>query len=236
MKLLLKTLLATLICLAIPTLLFAGKSAELSDDQLQELRNISEKIITSTHKSLDNKVNNRKRKYRLKFYSINKAQYFLESNFTIYRFLFGTPSYRIGVNPLLFEKSIPRDALEAIMAHELVHSEDYYNGSTIRTIIPIGFKVSNKRKRVQYERKTDLKTIMYGYGKGLISYKNFQYPLLDKEQLKRKKQEYLTPEEIELIESIKDEYPKLIQTWLNKKIPVDLKSFKAEIKAFKESN
>lgn len=235
MKLILKTLVATFLCLAIPTLLFAGKKKDLTQEQKDHLWSVTEKIIKSTHTSLDNDTNGRKRKYKLKFKTIKNPQYFLNSNFTIGRFLFGVPNYRIGVNPLIFDHNIPEDALEAIMAHELVHSEDYYNGSTIRTIIPIGVKVSKKKSRAQYERKTDLKTIMYGYGKGLISYKKFQYPLLSPKQLERKKKEYLTIEEIELILSIKDLYPDLIQQWLKKKIPVDLEQFKAEIKAHKDS-
>ena len=235
MNLFMKTLFATLLCLAIPTLLFAGKKTDLSEEQIEKLRVITNQVIKSTHTSLDNDVNGRKRKFRLKFHTIKNPQYFLESNFTIGRFLFGIPSYRIGVNPLVFKKGIPADALEAILAHELVHTEDYYNGSTLRTIIPIGYKVSRKKKRIQYERKTDLKTIMYGYGKGLISYKNFQYPLLNKEQLAKKKKEYLTPEEIELILSIKKEHPELLKKWLKKKIPVDLNQFKAEINSHIES-
>jgi len=117
------------------------------------------------------------------------------------------------------------------LAHELVHSEDYYNGSTLRTIIPIAYKITRKKRRIQYERKTDLKTILYGYGKGLIEYKKFQYPLLTPEQLRIKKQEYLTPQEIRLILSIQDDYPELIQAWLKKKIPVNLKQFHEQIDA-----
>lgn len=185
--------------------------------------------------SLDNDVNNRSRKYKLKFYSIKKSKYFLESNFTLGRLFFGIPKYRIGVNPMIFDKGISDLALEAVLVHELVHSRDYYNGSTIRSIIPIGFKVSRKKSRAQYERKTDLQTLMLGYGEGLLAYKAFQYPLLNEEELKTKRREYLTPEEIKFILSIKDEHPKLIKKWLKSKIPVNLEKFKEEFDKFKKS-
>jgi len=236
MKLILKTIFITALCLTLPTLLFAGKKKELTKEQIEKIRQMTETIIKKTHHSLDNDRNNRRRKFKLKFHSIKNPQYFLESNFTIGRFLFGKPNYKIGVNPIVFDHHISDLALEGILAHELVHSEDYYNGSTIRTIIPIGYKVSRKKKRIQYERKTDLKTVLYGYSKGLIAYKNFQYPLLAPKELKKKKEEYLTPEEIELIDSIKEDHPELIQKWLKGKIPVDLKQFKAEIKAHLENS
>lgn len=234
MKLLLKTLLATLLCLLIPTLLFAGKKkVELSKDQRATLAEITTAIIKRSMPSLNNNLNERSRKYKLKFHSISNPKYFLESNFSLGRFFFGIPKYKIGVNPLIFDKKISSLALEGILVHELIHSEDYYTGSTIRSIIPIGFKVSRKKSRIQYERKTDLRTIMLGYGKGLIAYKAFQYPLLNEKQLATKKREYLTPEEINFIISIKESYPKLLKKWLKSKIPVNLEQFKIEFENYK---
>ncbi len=234
MKLILKTILVTAICLTLPTLLFAGKEKELTIEQVEKIRGMTVSIIKNTHHSLDNSINGRKRKFKLNFHSIKNPQYFLESNFTIGRFLFGSPNYKIGVNPIIFDHHISDLALEGILAHELVHSEDYYNGSTLRTIIPIGYKVSRKKKRIQYERKTDLKTIIYGYAKGLMAYKNFQYPLLSPKQLKKKKEEYLTPDEVELVDRIKKKHPLLIQKWLKGKIPVDLRQFRTEIKDYED--
>ncbi len=236
MKLILKTLLATLLCLIIPTLVFAGSSRpKLTDQQIVRLKEVTSRIIKKSMPSLDNEVNNRSRKYKLKFHTIKSSKYFLESNFTIGRFFFGVPKYRIGVNPIIFEKEINDLALEGVLVHELVHSRDYYNGSTIRSIIPIGLKVSRKKSRAQYERKTDLQTIMLGYGSGLLAYKAFQYPLLNEKELKTKRREYLTPEEIKFIISIKDNHPGLIKKWLKSKIPVNLEKFKEEFENFKKS-
>lgn len=235
MKLIFKTLLATALCLLIPTLLFAGKKKlKLTEPQLTQLKMVSERIIKKSIPALDNEVNQRSRKYRLSFHTIKGDKYFLESNFSLGRFFFGIPKYKIGVNPLIFEKKISDKALEGILVHELIHSEDYYTGSTIRSIIPIGLKVSRKKSRAQYERKTDLRTIMLGYAEGLLAYKAFQYPLLSQKDLKRKKREYLTPEEIHFIVSIKDSHPQLIKEWLKSKIPVNLEKFKEAFEEFKK--
>lgn len=237
MKLVLKTLIATLLCLLIPTLLFAGKKkASLTEGQKERLTLITTRIIKNSIPSLDNEINGRKRKYRLSFHTIKNPQYFLESNFSLGRFFFGIPKYKIGVNPLIFENNISEKALEGILVHELIHSEDYYTGSTIRSIIPIGLKVARKKSRIQYERKTDLRTIMLGYTEGLLAYKAFQYPLLNEKELTRKKREYLSPEEVKFITSIKDDAPELIKKWLKSKIPVNLDQFKSEYEEFKKKN
>lgn len=121
----------------------------------------------------------------------------MESNFTVKRFILGTPQYRIGVNPLIFDLGISREALKGVLAHELTHTEDYFNGTTLRTIIPIGIKVMIPKARAKYERKTDTKVVMKGFGENLRSYRIWQYKHLTPDQLKRKKTEYLSPEEIE---------------------------------------
>lgn len=205
-----------------------NEKRDLTERQLTLLKQTSEDIIKSTHHALNNETNGRRRKFKLTFHTLNNPQYYFQSNFTIGRVLFGIPHYKIQVNPFVFDKGISDNALRGVLAHELMHSIDYYTGSTIRSIIPIGVKVSLKKKRRQYERKTDLRIVLLGYGQDIIEYKNFQYPLLNKKQLKKKKLEYLTPEEIIFIESIRFKYPELINIWLNKKIPLNLKSFQQE--------
>ena len=123
----------------------------------------------------------------------------MESNFSWKRVLFGTPDYRVGVNPLIFDEGIPGDALQGVLAHELTHSEHYYRGTTLKTILPIGVRILNKKSRAKYERKTDKEVVLKGFGEELKAYRLWQYKLLSPEQLKRKKKEYLTPEEIDEI-------------------------------------
>lgn len=156
----------------------------------------------------------------IRLFQINNPAYFFVSNFTVGRALLGREQYRIGVNPLIFDSQISDDALKGILAHELVHTEDYYGSTTIGTLIPIGIKVSLPKSRVQYERKTDLKTILKGFAEELIAYKDFQYPLLNPEQLRKKKREYLTPEEINIIKNLS---PDILKEWIRNDAPLDLK-------------
>lgn len=189
-----KVLLLSLIFFITSINSFARELSRKEEFLLIELAN---EIIKEGFPSLNNEKNGRKRKFTLKFYSIKDPQYFMESNFTASRVLLGVPKYRIGVNPIIFDKGIQRDALKGVLAHELVHSEDYYNGSTLGTILPIGIKIMKPKSRAKYERGTDKKVIDKGFGLNLKAYRLWQYKQLNSEQLKRKKTEYLTPEEID---------------------------------------
>jgi hypothetical protein len=232
MKLLIVFGLVAIFAIQSPSIAKGNEKRDLTERQLSLLKQISKDIIKGTHRALDNEINERRRKFKLTFHPLNNPQYYFQSNFTISRLLFGVPKYKIQVNPLVFDKGISDNALRGVLAHELMHSIDYYTGSTIASIIPIGLKVSRKKSRRQYERKTDLRIVLLGYGDDLIEYKKFQYPLLNEKQLTRKKLEYLTPEEILLIESIRFKYPKLISHWLKKKIPLNLKSFQEELNEY----
>lgn len=173
------------------------KTRNLSPKEEFMLIELANEIIKEGFPSLNNAINRRKRKFTLKYYSIKDPQYFMESNFTVGRVLLGVPKYRIGVNPIIFDKGISRKALKGVLAHELVHSEDYYNGSTLGTILPIGIKIMKPKSRAKYERRTDKLVIKKGFGANLKAYRLWQYKQLDEDQLKRKKREYLTPEEID---------------------------------------
>ncbi|MCR9203389.1 MAG: type III secretion system effector protein [Halobacteriovoraceae bacterium] len=176
---------------------YGEQTRKLSPEEEFMLIELANEIIKEGFPSLNNEINGRKRKFTLKYYSIKDPQYFMESNFTIGRVLLGIPKYRIGVNPIIFDKGITRKALKGVLAHELVHSEDYYNGSTLGTILPIGIKIMKPKSRAKYERGTDRKVIKKGFGANLLAYRLWQYEQLDEDQIKRKKREYLTPQEIE---------------------------------------
>jgi len=206
-------------------------ASKLTQEELAIAKQLTNEIISETHHSLDNSKNNRRRKFKLAFHCIDNPAYYLESNFTITRFLFGSPKYRIGINRILFSDELPLEGLKAILAHELTHSVDYYNGSTLRTIIPIGIRLLRNKSKIQYERNTDLRTVLYGYGPGLIAYKNWQYSKLSAEDLVTKKKEYLTPSEIEFIDSIRGQYPELEKQWLEK-VPLNLEEFKKSVEMF----
>ncbi|MCO4792475.1 MAG: hypothetical protein KC493_02090 [Bacteriovoracaceae bacterium] len=193
-----------------------SKERELSKSEKIKIHEIIHELIQSTHTSLDVP------KLKIKLHTINNPAYFFESNFGAARAILGKKNYRIGVNPLVFDKSIPDDALKGVLAHELIHTEDYASGNTFNTLIPIGFAVLRKKSKIQYERKSDLKVILKGLHQELLAYKKWQYPLLSASDLKTKKLEYLSPKEIELILLIKKSHPEVLNDWFNYKIPTNI--------------
>ena len=210
----------------IPFLFMSSSVArELSDIEERRVIRIIENLRQTSHVVLGNK------RVRIAIHSIDNPQYFFESNFTIGRFLFGINKYRVGVNPIVFDKNISEEALEGVIAHELVHTEDYFLGSTIRTIIPIGLKIMRKKARRKYERQTDLKLVKKGKGLKMKAYRLWQYPLLEEDDLKVKKKEYLTPSEFDFLEEIRFLYPELIEKWI-KNPPMSLEGFRSEFNKF----
>lgn len=186
--------------------------------QLALLDSIIESIILSTHEKLQ------KDDIKLSIFAIDSDEYFMISNFKFSRVL-GKHHYRIGVNPKIFALDIPSDALRAVLAHELQHTEDYISKSFITGIIPIGIKLLFKKYRYRYERQTDLKTVLKGYGTGLISYKRWQYHLLSDEDLKVKRENYLSPGEIDLILSRLKKQENRIRQALSGRMPKNLEEW-----------
>ena len=185
-------------------------------------------LLATTHKEI---VDDASMNFKMSLFEIKSDEYFFISNISWKRALLGTSHYRIGYNPLVFKNHITDLALKGVLAHELMHTNDYVHGSTLGTIIPIGIKVSMSKSRVQYERKTDLKVVLKGLGPELIAYREWQYPLLSTEALKTKRKEYLTFEEIVFIMEIQNEFPELLQKWLKRKIPLNLIEMKKQVEA-----
>lgn len=206
----------TILCLflLLSSALFS-KERDLTEDEKAKIHGMLEKLIETTHTSLQ------KPNLKIILHTINNPAYFFESNFGAARALLGKRKYKIGVNPLVFDKNIPDDALYGVLAHELIHTEDYASGNTFNTLIPIGWAVLKKKTKIQYERKTDLKVIMKGLDRELIAYKSWQYPLLDPKDLITKKKEYLSPEEVKLVAEIRDTHPEILEEWLKYKIPLN---------------
>mgnify|MGYP000155815535 FL=1 len=204
-------------------------AASLSKEHEDKVRGIFNYMRKTTHTSLKTK------KLSMDFYKIDNPNYFMESNFHIFPRLFLLKKkYRIGVNPLIFKENIPRDALLGVMAHELIHTEDYEN----RTVIGVGLKLLNKKSKRRYERSTDLRVVFKGLGHHLIQYKIWQYSLLTPEALIIKKKEYLTPEEINFVRDALekltlDEKELLKKKWI-KKTPLNLNEFKKSYSIFLE--
>jgi hypothetical protein len=205
-------------------------AAPLSPEYEKKVRSIYEYMRKSTHTKLGSK------KLTMDFYRIDNPDYFMESNFHVFpRLVLGKKKYRIGVNPLIFEQDIPRDALLGVMAHELVHTEDYEN----KKVLSVGLKLLRKKSKRRYERSTDLRVIFKGFGHHLIQYKLWQYSLLTPEALELKKKEYLSPEEVNFVRDTLEKLSaedrvKIKKIWV-KKTPLSLEEFERTYEKFLNS-
>lgn len=192
---------------------------KLTKSQRRNIKDIIETIIQRTHHPL------LKEKITIDIYDIDSDEFFMVSNFKLKRVL-AKDQYRIGVNPKIFALDIPKDGLIAVLAHELQHTMDYSDKSFVTGIIPIGIKLLIKKHRYRYERQTDLKTLLNGYGNGLISYKRWQYRLLSSDDLKVKRENYLTPGEIELIHKKMKTKEARIRKALSGRMPKNLEEWR----------
>tara|TARA_R110000868_G_scaffold248282_22_gene504745 strand:+ start:15770 stop:16762 length:993 start_codon:yes stop_codon:yes gene_type:complete len=177
--------------------------------------NIVKRIIKRTHHQL------RADKINIEFFPISSDDYFMISNFKASR-LIGKDHYRVGINPKIFALDIPMLALEAVLAHELEHTTDYVEKKFVTGIIPIGIRLLFKKHRYLYERRTDLKTLLKGYGLGMIRYKRWQYNLLSPNELRIKRENYLSPEEIDIITKHIGDKRELIELTLKAPMPKNL--------------
>lgn len=186
-----------------------------SPTDMDQILEASNTVVRSTHDQVAQEEVN------VTTYPIDNDEFFMVSNFKISRVI-GKHNYRVGVNPKIFDLDISKEALSAIVAHELEHTLDYIKGSFIGRIVPIGISLLIKKYRYRYERQTDLKTVLKGYGQGLIAYRNWQYLFLDKKALKVKKENYLTPAEIALIMSHLPQQEERIRKALRGRAPKNL--------------
>lgn len=136
---------------------------------------------------------------RLKLGQFHEADAYFQSNFNVPTLFTPAPEYVVEVNPLLWERGCPHNAIIAILAHELSHTLDYVEGG-IPGIIEIGLQLAHFEGLRRYEHRTDLRAIFRGYGPGLIAYRRWIYAQLTPQQLQRKKAVYYQPHEILLIQ------------------------------------
>tara|TARA_R110000868_G_scaffold127493_6_gene335211 strand:- start:10282 stop:11268 length:987 start_codon:yes stop_codon:yes gene_type:complete len=217
------------------TVFFLALEHQLSFHQLKTKRDITkrkltleqEKLVSSVVKQIIKRTHHQLQsdKIKIEFFSIDSDDYFMISNFKVSRVI-GKHHYRVGVNPKIFALDIPSLALEAVLAHELEHTSDYVQKKFVTGIIPIGIRLLFKKHRYLYERRTDLKTLLKGYGPGMVRYKRWQYHLLGPDELKIKRENYLSPAEVDLITKHLGDKRELIERTLKAPMPRDLEQWK----------
>ena len=114
--------------------------------------------------------------------------------------------YSVQINPLLL-KYYPGDlAIQAIGVHELFHISDYINMNStqllglgvIYGLIGANHKISTELV-INYERKTDERTLALGFSEGLKLYRFWLYKMiaLVPGAIEWKQRAYCTPAEID---------------------------------------
>ena len=103
--------------------------------------------------------------------------------------------YSIFVSPELRNK---HQIITAGLVHELIHFEDFkkWKLNFFQGILLEIKYLFSKKYRTEIERRTDIKTIKKGYGKGLLLYRKFLEKSLSEKLFKKRKAYYLSKEEI----------------------------------------
>jgi hypothetical protein len=149
---------------------------------------------------------------------------YFKSRFSIRRFLtLRKITYLVYVNPQVFRKSAPVKGIEAIVAHELAHVLYYQRKNRFELVGLIG--LLDHSFTTKFERKTDLEAIARGFGKGLIEFRNWLYKNVPDDDMKRKRRDYFSPDEIRLIIETLDNSPDKLEVW-RKEIPLSLDDIK----------
>ena len=105
-------------------------------------------------------------------------------------------SYTVQVNPKLLACPPSMEGLEAILVHELEHILDYTKWSSVRIVKHGAQYILSRKFQIKYERETDRRVLKKSLHEGLAQFREWIYPWLNSKELKKKKQTYLTPEEI----------------------------------------
>lgn len=133
--------------------------------------------------------------------------------------------YVIRVNPKIFELQAPEAGLRAIMAHELAHVAYLKKENRLQLLGMV--RLTSRSFAVRFERRTDLEAISRGYAEGLKTYRQWLYQHVSGTKLKEKQQTYFSPTEIEVLASVIDTCPGLLQFWM-KNPPLNLKEIEEE--------
>lgn len=145
---------------------------------------------------------------------MSSADVFFESNFDLPAALAGERRYRIAVNPQLFERGAPRDALAGVLAHELAHTYDYHRRDAAGLLALLPVLVSDDDSAV-FERWTDLQAVARGFGPSLLRYRQWLQRVLTKEQWQRKRVLYYDPRELAWLIDVRERCPALFLAMLD---------------------
>jgi len=106
--------------------------------------------------------------------------------------------YLMYINERLREESPGESALEAILAHELCHIQDFVRMSgwgLVRLYVNVNY---DENFEMNYERRTDECALDLGYAEGLKAYRNWLYrTIADPTLVALKRKVYFTPDQVD---------------------------------------
>ena len=105
-------------------------------------------------------------------------------------------TYRVQYNPLVFDDPPPRDAVGAILVHELRHVLDYTELTSEELVDFALWYGAGGEEVYAYERATDEYALEAGCGPSLSRYREWLYVHIPPEDVAAKRASYYTPEEI----------------------------------------
>lgn len=156
---------------------------------------------------------------QVKFFE-SRSDYF-RARFAVPQFLTGRKMrYIVFVNANVFTLQAPDEGVRAILAHELAHVLYFRRRNRLRLFGLV--RLASKGFTSRFERWADLQALARGYGEGLKEYRKWLYQNIPAKNLREKKRDYFSPEEIDAIVSSAQRQPELLTYWLEH-VPGNLK-------------
>jgi hypothetical protein len=155
----------------------------------------------------------------------SQSDYF-RARFAVPQFLTGRRMrYIVFINAAVFTRRAPEEGVRAILAHELAHVLYFRRRNRLQLLGLV--RLASKGFTARFERWADLQAIARGYGEGLKAYRKWLYQNIPAKNVREKKRDYFSPEEIDAIVSATQRRPELLAYWL-RHVPRSLKEIFAE--------
>ena len=122
---------------------------------------------------------------------------FLATDINMQSLFFGPRHYVLYVNPQLHTGGISDDALQGILAHELVHFSHYEKMNTVELAWFYSRYLISDEFVAHYERNTDLQAFELGYALGIKNFRFWLYEQISETGKVSKIKNYYTPEQID---------------------------------------
>lgn len=129
--------------------------------------------------------------------AINNPSVFLATDIDALSILSGDREYTLYLNQKLMTQPISDLALKGILAHELVHFNDYEKMNAFELAVFYVRILGDARFEAEYERATDLQSFERGYAIGIKAFRFWLYDQITPKAKALKEINYYTPAEID---------------------------------------